>query len=110
MGGIGSEKRKRATCFLEVRRSHERPDLTELELSSEKILALALPELEFARQWPNALEFIGPMLYTPPIASAEPEFRPGFRRVLISLGTHLAWHKNEFARWMLAVGGRSPRH
>lgn len=85
-----------------------RTDGSEAAYSAEKILALALPELEFPRQWPRAVQFLGPMLYTPPTRSVEPEFREGYRHVLISLGTHLAWHKDEFAKRMLQVANALP--
>lgn len=80
-----------------------RYDGSEAAYSAEKILALGLPELEFPRQWPRAVQFVGPMLYTPPTGNVEPEFRAGRRHVLISLGTHLGWRKEAFARHILGV-------
>jgi UDP:flavonoid glycosyltransferase YjiC (YdhE family) len=80
-----------------------RTDGSEAVYSPEKILALGLPELEFPRQWPKTVQFVGPMLYTPPNSGVEPEFREGHRHVLISLGTHLAWCKDEFATRMSGV-------
>lgn len=85
-----------------------RIDGSEAAYSAEKILALGLPELEFQRQWPRAVQFVGPMLYTPPTAHVEPEFRAGRRHVLISLGTHLAWRKEQFARDILGVANKLP--
>jgi UDP:flavonoid glycosyltransferase YjiC (YdhE family) len=85
-----------------------RTDGSEAAYSPEKILALGLPELEFPRQWPRAVQFVGPMLYTPPTGNVEPEFRAGYRHVLISLGTHLAWRKEQFARDILGVANALP--
>lgn len=80
-----------------------RTDGSEAAYSPEKILALGLPELEFSRQWPKTVQFVGPMLYTPPTNGVDPEFRAGHRHVLISLGTHMSWCKDEFARRMRGV-------
>ncbi len=86
-----------------------RPDGSEAVYSPETILALGLPALEFPRQWPAAVRFIGPILYTPPTRSAAPDFRDGYRHVLVSLGTHLAWHKDEFASRVREVAREFPR-
>jgi UDP:flavonoid glycosyltransferase YjiC (YdhE family) len=85
-----------------------RADGSEAMYSPEKILALGLAELEFPRQWPRAVQFIGPVLHTPPTNGVEPEFREGHRHVLVTLGTHLAWHKDDFAKRMLEVAHALP--
>jgi UDP:flavonoid glycosyltransferase YjiC (YdhE family) len=70
-----------------------RADGTEAIYSPSKILALAPAELEFPRGYPACVEFVGPVLYTPPVESAVPPRTLGRPRVLVSLGTHLAWRK-----------------
>ena len=74
-----------------------RPDGTESAYSAECILALGDKSLEFARSWPACVQFIGPALYTPANSGSDPYFIPGYRHVLVTLGTHLAWHKDEVA-------------
>lgn len=74
-----------------------RPDGTESAYSAECILALGDKSLEFARSWPASVQFIGPALYTPPNSAPSPYFVPGCRHVLVTLGTHLGWHKDEVA-------------
>jgi UDP:flavonoid glycosyltransferase YjiC (YdhE family) len=74
-----------------------RADGTEAAYSSECILALGLRELEFAREWPRAVRFVGPVRYTPPGLGAPPPFVSGRRHVLITLGTHLRYHKDRVA-------------
>lgn len=70
-----------------------RADGSESAYSAECILALGDPELEFPRYWPPAIKFIGPALYTPQYDRPAPAFKAGRRHVLVTLGTHLAWHK-----------------
>jgi UDP:flavonoid glycosyltransferase YjiC (YdhE family) len=70
-----------------------RDDGSESAYSAECILALGDPALEFPRRWPSAVKFIGPALYTPHYDLPAPPFKCGQRHVLVTLGTHLAWHK-----------------
>jgi UDP:flavonoid glycosyltransferase YjiC (YdhE family) len=72
-----------------------RADGSEAVYSGERVLAFSLPELEFPRRWPAAVELIGPVLYTPPSEAPEPPFVPGRDHVLVTLGTHLQWHKEK---------------
>lgn len=72
-----------------------RDDGTEAAYSPECILALGNETIEFPRTWPASVRFIGPALYTPPNDLPAPVFQSGKRHILITLGTHLAWHKNE---------------
>lgn len=83
-----------------------RHDGSEAVYSDERILAIGLPELEFPRRWPSAVELVGPILYTPQHEistnrdapeAPEPPFVPGRPHVLITLGTHLAFRKDEMA-------------
>ncbi|GMV29710.1 MAG: hypothetical protein AMXMBFR59_18350 [Rhodanobacteraceae bacterium] len=70
-----------------------RRDGSEAVYSDDCILALGLREFEFEREWPAALMFTGPVLYTPPHAGTSPCFVAGRRHVLVTLGTHLRTHK-----------------
>ncbi|MBR7781638.1 glycosyltransferase [Undibacterium luofuense] len=70
-----------------------RADGSEAAYSPDCILALADPALEFPRNWPQALQFIGPALYTPPLTTPEPQFDAERPAILITLGTHLHWQK-----------------
>lgn len=72
-----------------------RADGSEAVYSAEKVLGLVIAELEFPRRWPAAVELVGPVLYTPPVTVPEPPFAPGRRHVLVTLGTHLGWRKEE---------------
>jgi UDP:flavonoid glycosyltransferase YjiC (YdhE family) len=75
-----------------------RPDGTEQAYSAERIFALGAREFELPRHdWPAALEFIGPIFASPPrsTVSQEPVYEPGRVHVLISLGTHLEWAKQD---------------
>jgi UDP:flavonoid glycosyltransferase YjiC (YdhE family) len=74
-----------------------RADGTEAAYSSECVLALGLAELEFARQWPAAVRFVGPIRYTPAGLGQPPEFVPGRQHVLVSIGTHLRHDKDRVA-------------
>lgn len=70
-----------------------RADGSEAVYSPQRILALGLRDFEYARNWPAAVAFTGPVLYTPPYSGPAPAFVPGRRHVLVTLGTHLHWHK-----------------
>jgi UDP:flavonoid glycosyltransferase YjiC (YdhE family) len=48
-------------------------------------------EFEFERDWPRAFRFVGPLTDSPPFSHVPPEFPPGKRWILVSLGTHLPW-------------------
>lgn len=85
-----------------------RRDGTEAIYSPTCILALGLEELEFPRRWPAAMQFVGPLLYTPPSQHAPPPFRVGRKAVLVTLGTHLRFHKDAFARTVQQVATTLP--
>ncbi|KLG14307.1 glycosyl transferase [Enterobacter cloacae subsp. cloacae] len=85
-----------------------RLDGTESAYSPNRILALSEKEMEFTRSWPASVAFIGPALYTPPSNGVKPPFVKGKRHVLITLGTHLDWHKNDVARAVDALAKTMP--
>lgn len=70
-----------------------RKDGTEAIYASERILCLGFQGLEFSRPWPKAVEFIGPMLYSPQRSDPKPYFDEKKRYILVTLGTHLDWCK-----------------
>lgn len=74
-----------------------RDDGSEAVYSPHCVLAIGMAELEFARSWPAPVRFLGPMPYTPPSPHQPPPFRAGQRHVLVTLGTHLRFHKDTFA-------------
>ena len=74
-----------------------RSDGSEAMYSPQCILALGVEALEFERQWPAALHFVGPMLCTPPLGHPEPPFQPGRRHLLVTAGTHQDWAKQRLA-------------
>ncbi len=98
-----------------------RDDGSEAAYSAECVLALGLRELEFERQWPASIHFVGPLLWTPPNA-----FDHGFDKhfdqrkdslsssrvqphVLATLGTHLGWAKDSLAAQLDAIAQRRPQ-
>lgn len=85
-----------------------RADGSEAVYSDERILALGSEAFEFPRDWPAALTFTGPVLYTPPYSGPAPAFRAGRRHVLVTLGTHLAWHKPQVIAAVRAAASALP--
>jgi UDP:flavonoid glycosyltransferase YjiC (YdhE family) len=86
-----------------------RTDGSEAIYSPHCILALGRAELEFAQCWPTALQFVGPMLYTPPNDHAPPPFRARHTTVLVTLGTHLRFLKDSFAQRVAAMARALPQ-
>ncbi len=76
--------------------------------SRDTVLALGMKDFEFPRTWPNWFQFIGPFTASPPCAHTEPVFESGKRHILVSLGTHLWWAKQETSHLMKAVAQRLP--
>ena len=74
-----------------------RADGSEAVYSPDRIFALGLEALEFPRHWPAAVEFVGPVRYTPPGLAPVPPFIAGRRHVLVTIGTHLPWMKDTMA-------------
>ena len=74
-----------------------RSDGSETVYSPDRIFALGLEALEFPRRWPAAVEFVGPVRYTPPGLAPPPPFVAGRRHVLVTIGTHLPWMKDTMA-------------
>lgn len=84
-----------------------RDDGSEAAYSDECILGLGLRELEFARDWPQALRFVGPLLWSPPgIGPAPPQDDDD--HVLATLGTHLAFAKDRLAATLDALARTQP--
>jgi UDP:flavonoid glycosyltransferase YjiC (YdhE family) len=74
-----------------------RADGTEAAYSPRAVLGLGMRELEFDRDWPAALELIGPVTETPEPYPVLPRLPRG-PLVLVTLGTHLHWAKRELLR------------
>jgi UDP:flavonoid glycosyltransferase YjiC (YdhE family) len=96
-----------------------RDDGSEAAYSPECILALGLRELEFERQWPASVQFVGPMLWTPSRggngADRDPEPPLGISehrdapQILATLGTHLSWAKDVLAMRLSEIAQRRPQ-
>ena len=84
-----------------------REDGSEAAYSDDCILGLGLRELEFERDWPAALHFIGPMLWSPPATGAPPPARG--THVLATLGTHLGFAKDALATRLQTVARACPQ-
>ena len=84
-----------------------REDGSEAAYSPECILGLGLRELEFEREWPAALRFVGPMLWSPPDIGAPPPHDDAVN-VLATLGTHLGWAKQRMGEQLEAVAQALP--
>ena len=85
-----------------------RVDGSEAVYSDERVLAVSLEELEFPRTYPASVEFVGPVLYSPPADAPEPPFTVGRPHVLVTLGTHLGWHRAEVAAAVQRAARRLP--
>lgn len=83
-----------------------RPDGSEAIYSRDRILALGLRELEFEREWPAAVRFIGP-LHDNPEPPVPLDIKPG-GAVLITLGTHLPWAKQTLFDEAKSLSGAIP--
>jgi len=82
-------------------------DGSEAVYSPQCILALGLPELEFARTYPPHFHFTGPVLHTPVENAPEPHFTTNGRpHVLISIGTHLPHAKADLAAAVKQMASR----
>ncbi len=114
MSGIGGRLRNRAGWFL-IRafkrlvntlfrkrlrdiglHSVYRSDGSEAAYSNERILLLGLQSIEFRDDWPECARLLPPILYTPPSTTDNLEFIEGRQYVLVTLGTHLKFAKDDF--------------
>lgn len=87
-----------------------RPDGTEAVYSPTRILGLGLAELEFARDWPTGFRLVGPVTESPEPRALPPELaRPG-RRVLVTLGTHLGWARDDLPAAVTRLAARFTDH
>lgn len=89
-----------------------RADGSEAAYSPIAILGLGMTELEFERDWPAAFSMIGPVTESPepePLPLELPDVEPA-RRVLVTVGTHLAWAKQGLAARVERLARAFPRH
>ncbi|WP_216825061.1 glycosyltransferase [Agarilytica rhodophyticola] len=85
-----------------------RSDGSEAIYSEDKILCLGLSQLEFHKRWPLSVEFMGPMLYTPPTQNHEIKFLKNKKYILVTLGTHLQWRKDEVSKKIASLAKKFP--
>ncbi|MEL6107495.1 MAG: glycosyl transferase [Planctomycetota bacterium] len=85
-----------------------RDDGLEVIYSGERVLAMGWREFEFERNWPNAVQFIGPLTRSPSFDHVPPIFEEGKRHVLVSLGTHLWWAKGDARELVREVARAMP--
>ncbi len=86
-----------------------RADGSEAVYSPQRIFALGIPEIEFARTYPPHFQFVGPVLHTPSEDAPDPKFdNDGRPHVLITLGTHLPHAKTALAETMRGIAARHP--
>lgn len=86
-----------------------RPDGTESVYSPHSILGLGMAEFEFPRDWPVAFRFIGPCCASPEvITSLDIPFGDYQRSVLVSLGTHILWAKQDLIQRVSWLARRRP--
>jgi UDP:flavonoid glycosyltransferase YjiC (YdhE family) len=85
-----------------------RPHGEEAIYSPTKILALGIKEFEFEQDWPTALQFIGPITASPPFSHAPPQLEPSQQHVLVSLGTHIPWAKEQAVTFIKTLAAQMP--
>ena len=85
-----------------------RDDGSESIYSSQCVLVLGVQQIEFRKQWPAAAAMIGPMLFTQSVSTEIPTFKEGKKHVLITMGTHLDWIKDEVASELERIARRFP--
>jgi UDP:flavonoid glycosyltransferase YjiC (YdhE family) len=73
-----------------------RPDGSEAAYSNERILLLGLQSVEFRNDWPECVRLLPPILYTPPCTTENLDYIAGRQYVLVTLGTHLKFAKDDF--------------
>lgn len=85
-----------------------RGDGSEAIYSPDRILGLGLPELEFKRDWPTGFSLIGPVTESPQAVELPAFLGRSGRRVLVTLGTHLPWARQELLDQVHALSQRHP--
>ncbi|RYD32057.1 MAG: glycosyl transferase [Verrucomicrobiaceae bacterium] len=85
-----------------------RQDGSERVYSPECILVSAASEIEFPRTYPPHFQFIGPLLYTPPVEPEPPVFVDGKKHALVTLGSHLGHRKDEIASAIRSLATGNP--
>lgn len=106
---------KRCAAFLVRKEIQElgftrlyRQDGSEAIYSPERILAWGAEQFEFPQNWPKHLVFLGPVTGCPSFPFHEPKFVPRKKHVLITLGTHLWWAKDQISATLQAVAEAMP--
>jgi len=85
-----------------------RADGTEAAYSDECILGFGMREFEFARDWPDVFHFAGPLVAAPPFAHDAPHFARDKCAILVTLGTHLPWARDNAVAIIERVAAEMP--
>lgn len=85
-----------------------RPDGSEAIYSADRTFALTPGAIEYERSLPEAVRYVGPVLFTPPVDAPPPDLPPGRRHVLVTAGTHLPWHKQALLDAAVAAAADLP--
>ena len=87
-----------------------RDDGTERMYSNEIILGLGIPELELGNEFPKAMHWIGPCPESPVFDHPAPQYEPGKKHILVSLGTQIAWAKERAEKTFREVARQLPEY
>lgn len=98
-----------AARFRECGISVYRGDGSEAAYSPYGILGMGMRELEFQRDWPAGFEMVGPVTATPE-PWPEPARLPDGPRILVTLGTHLLWAKEDLLARVRPLAAAFPAH
>lgn len=85
-----------------------RADGSESAYSNRMILAFGSPAIEFRRSWPSYVRMVPLPLYTPPCAAAPPPVASGRPCILVTLGTHLKFLKDQMAQVIRRLAAQLP--
>lgn len=86
-----------------------RADGSEAAYSPTAILGLGMTELELPRDWPSQFRMVGPVTATPEPWPVPPRLPDG-PLVLVTLGTHLPWAKQDLAAAARRLASVVPGH
>ena len=98
---------ERRLVELGIQRLYRR-DGTEAAYSDDVILALGLREFEFPRDWPTAVRFVGPALFSPSGFTEVPTVEPDRKHVLVTMGTHVPFARPRLTKLMTELAEGFP--
>jgi UDP:flavonoid glycosyltransferase YjiC (YdhE family) len=85
-----------------------RDDGTETAYSNQRILAFGSAALEFCKKWPAHVSLMPMPLYSPPMPGLAPQYAGNRSHVLVTLGTHLRFAKDEVASAVRRLARQMP--